>query len=60
MGVILAALFFATLSQGGLAISALVPKQIADVLQGVVIIAIAAAVPEVERILARRVRAEGA
>ena len=54
LGVILAALFFATLSQGGLAIGALVPKQIADVLQGVVIIAIAAAVPEVQRILAGR------
>jgi simple sugar transport system permease protein len=50
-GVILAALFFATLSQGGLAVNAFVPKQIVDVLQGVVIIAIAASVPEVRRIL---------
>jgi simple sugar transport system permease protein len=38
IGVILAALFFATLSQGGLAIHAFVPKQMVEVLQGVVII----------------------
>ena len=50
-GVVLAALFFATLSQGGLAINALVPKQIVEVLQGIVILAVAMAVPEVRRIL---------
>lgn len=50
-GVVLAALFFATLSQGGLAINAMVPKQIVEVLQGIVIIAVAAAVPEVRRVL---------
>jgi len=50
-GVLAAALLFATLSQGGLAIHAFVPKQIADVLQAVVIIAISAAVPEVRRLL---------
>ena len=50
-GILLAALFFATLSQGGLAVNAFVPKQMVDVLQGVVIIAIAASVPEVQRIL---------
>ncbi|HEV2643439.1 MAG TPA: ABC transporter permease [Candidatus Elarobacter sp.] len=50
-GVLLAALFFATLSQGGLAVNAFVPKQLVDVLQGVVIIAIAASVPEVRRVL---------
>jgi simple sugar transport system permease protein len=49
-GVILAALFFATLSQGGLAIHALVPKQMVEVLQGVVILAVATAVPEVRRL----------
>jgi len=53
LGVLLAALFFATLSQGGLAVNALVPKQIIDVLQGVVIVAIAASVPEVRRVLLR-------
>ncbi len=51
LGVVLAALFFATLSQGGLAINALVPKQMVEALQGVVILAIAASVPEVRRIL---------
>ena len=62
LGVVLAALFFATLSQGGLAINALVPKQMVEALQGVVILAIAAAVPEVRRILlgarARRNRSD--
>ncbi|HVF39355.1 MAG TPA: ABC transporter permease [Gemmatimonadaceae bacterium] len=51
VGVVLAALFFATLSQGGLAIHALVPKQMVEVLQGVVILAVAMSVPEVRRAL---------
>jgi simple sugar transport system permease protein len=51
VGVFLAALLFATISQGGLAVNALVPKQIVDVLQAVVIIAVAASVPEVRRVL---------
>ena len=50
----LAALLFATLSQGGLAVNALVPKQMVDVLQAVVIIAVATSVPEVRRLLAGR------
>ncbi|MBA3579439.1 MAG: ABC transporter permease [Gemmatimonadaceae bacterium] len=50
-GVVIAAFFFATLSQGGLAIHALVPKQMVEVLQGIVILAMAAAVPEVQRAL---------
>ena len=50
-GVVLAALFFATLSQGGLAVNAIVPKQMVEVLQGLVILAVAAAVPEVRRVL---------
>jgi simple sugar transport system permease protein len=54
-GVVLAALFFATLSQGGLAINAMVPKQMVEVLQGIVIIAVAAAVPEVRRLLRKAV-----
>ena len=54
-GVVLAALFFATLSQGGLAVNAVVPKQLVEVLQGVIILAVAASVPEVRRaILASR------
>lgn len=50
-GVIIAALLFATLSQGGLAVNALVPKQMVEVLQAVVIVAVATAVPEVRRVL---------
>jgi general nucleoside transport system permease protein len=50
-GVVLAALLFATLSQGGLAVNALVPKQMVEVLQAVVIIAVATSVPEVRRLL---------
>jgi ABC-type uncharacterized transport system permease subunit len=53
LGVLLAALVFATMSQGGLAVNAVVPKQIVDVLQAVVIIAVAASVPEVRRMLRR-------
>jgi simple sugar transport system permease protein len=59
LGVVLAALFFATLSQGGLAINALVPKQFVEVLQGVVILAVAASVPEVRRVLHLGRRAGG-
>lgn len=51
VGVVLAALLFATLSQGGLAVNALVPKQLVDVLTAIVIIAVATAVPEVQRML---------
>ncbi len=51
LGVVVAAFFFATLSQGGLAIHAFVPKQMMDVLQGVVILAVAMSVPEVRRVL---------
>jgi len=53
LGVVIAALVFATMSQGGLAVNAVVPKQMVDVLQAVVIIAVAASVPEVRRILLR-------
>ena len=51
VGIVIAAILFATLSQGGLAVNALVPKQMVDVLQAVVIIAMATAVPEVRRAL---------
>jgi ABC-type uncharacterized transport system permease subunit len=50
-GVVVAAVLFATLSQGGLAVNALVPKQMVDVLQAVVIISMATAVPAVQRAL---------
>jgi len=59
LGVVLAALFFATLSQGGLAINAMVPKQIVEALQGIVIIAVATSVPEVRRILRNAVAKSG-
>jgi simple sugar transport system permease protein len=59
-GVVFAALFFATMSQGGLAINAMVPKQIVEVLQGIVIIAVAAAVPEVRRLLRNAARRRAA
>jgi len=51
VGIVIAALLFATLSQGGLAVNALVPKQMVDVLQAVVILAVATSVPEVRRLL---------
>jgi ABC-type uncharacterized transport system permease subunit len=51
VGVVIAALFFATLSQGGLAINAMVPRQMVEVLQGIVILAVAASVPEVRRLV---------
>jgi simple sugar transport system permease protein len=51
VGIMVAALLFATLSQGGLAVNALVPKQMVDVLQAVVILAVATSVPEVRRLL---------
>ncbi len=54
IGIGLAALLFATLSQGGLAVNALVPKQMMDVLQAVVILAVATSVPEVRRLLRMR------
>jgi simple sugar transport system permease protein len=51
VGIVIAALLFATLSQGGLAVNALVPKQMVEVLQAVVILAVVTAVPEVRRVL---------
>ncbi len=55
-GVVIAALLFATLSQGGLAVNAVVPKQMVDVLTAVVIIAVATSVPEVQRLLRSTLR----
>ncbi len=43
VGLILAALLFGTLQQGGLAINAHVPMEVMDVLQGVIIVAVALA-----------------
>jgi general nucleoside transport system permease protein len=49
LGVIAAALLFGTLSQGALAVNAVVPKEIVDVLTAVIIFAVAAAAPAVRR-----------
>jgi simple sugar transport system permease protein len=54
VGIVIAALLFATLSQGALAVNALVPKQMVDVLTAIVIIAVAATVPEIRRMLGTR------
>jgi simple sugar transport system permease protein len=48
-GVVAAALLFGTLSHGGLAVTALVPKELVDVLQAVIILSVIAASAEVRR-----------
>jgi simple sugar transport system permease protein len=53
LGVLAAALLFGTLSQGGLAVNALVPRELMDVLSAVMILAVATFTPEVQRLLAR-------
>ena len=53
VALILAALLFGTLSQGGLAVNALVPKEIVDILQAVIILTVVAADRQVRRILTR-------
>jgi simple sugar transport system permease protein len=55
VGVVLAALLFGTLSQGGLVVNAIVPKEFVDVLQAVIILSVIAAVPEVRAVLRRTV-----
>ncbi|MGQ0646375.1 MAG: ABC transporter permease [Gemmatimonadaceae bacterium] len=59
LGVVIAALLFATLSQGGLAVNAIVPKQMVEVLTAIVIIVVATAVPEVQRMLRATVARRG-
>jgi len=56
LGVVLAALLFGTLSQGALAVNAVVPKEIVDVLTAVIIFSVAAAAPSVRRRLAAAAR----
>jgi len=53
LGLILAALLFGTLSQGGLAINARVPKELVEILQAVIILAVIASSQEVARVLRR-------
>jgi simple sugar transport system permease protein len=59
LGILLSALLFATLSQGGLAVNALVPKQLTDILAAVVILSVATAVPEIRRQLRAALAATG-
>jgi len=54
LGVVLAALLFGTLSQGGLVINPLVPKEIVEILQAVIILCVVAATPEVRALLRGR------
>lgn len=53
LGVIIAAFLFGILSQGGLVINAVVPKELVDILQAIVIICVVASTTEVRRILAK-------
>ncbi len=53
VGLVLAALLFGTLQQGGLAINAYVPMELMDVIQGVVIMAVALADARVRDAIAR-------
>jgi ABC-type uncharacterized transport system permease subunit len=54
VGLVLAALLFGTLEQGGLAINARVPMELTTVLQGVVIVAVALADQRVRAAIRRR------
>ncbi len=54
VGIALAALFFGALSQGALVINALVPKELVEILQGIVILVAIVAHEVVERWLRRR------
>lgn len=55
-GVILSALLFGILSQGGLVINAIVPKELVDILQAVVIICVVSSSSEVRRLLAKAIK----
>lgn len=54
LGIIAAALLFGTLSQGGLAVNSLVPKELVDVLQAVIILTVAATAATMRRRFARK------
>lgn len=57
IGIVIAALLLGTLSHGGLAVNALVPKELIDVLQAVIILAVAVTSAQTRRALARGVGA---
>ncbi|GAB4564168.1 MAG: ABC transporter permease [Haliangiales bacterium] len=54
LGIIAAALLFGTLSQGGMAVSELVPRELVDILQAVIILTVAGASAWMQRTFARR------
>jgi simple sugar transport system permease protein len=54
VGVVIAALFFGALSHGGLVINALVPKELVEILQAIVILMTIVSYEILERILRRR------
>jgi simple sugar transport system permease protein len=54
LGVVVAALVFGTLSQGALAVNAIVPKELVDVLVAVIIFVVAAALPSLRAWVAAR------
>jgi len=56
IGLALAALFFGTLQQGGLAINGHVPREVMDVLEGVVILGVSLSDADVRRAFAREPR----
>ncbi len=58
VGIVLAALVFGTLQQGGLVLNARVPMELMDVLQALVIVAVAVTDKNVRGVVLRRARAE--
>jgi simple sugar transport system permease protein len=60
VGLVLAALLFGTLEQGGLAINAYVPMEAMQVLEGVIIVAVALADARIRASFARAVSAAAA
>lgn len=52
LGIILSAFLFGILSQGGLAINAVIPKELVDILQAIVILSVVASTSEVRRLIA--------
>jgi general nucleoside transport system permease protein len=54
LGIVAAALLFGTLSQGSLAVNAVVPKELVDVMVAVLIACVAAVAPEVRRLASAR------
>ncbi len=53
VGIVLAALLFGTLAHGGLAVNAFVPKELIEVLQAVIILAVAITAAQTRRTLAK-------